>query len=217
MIEAPNSNFTDMIRIGVLVSGTGTNLQALIDHSSDIDSHYSIACVISDKPGVFALERAKKANIPTYVLEKKPGVTGDDLREARSKQVLEIANKLNLDALILAGFLTILTPTVVHAYSRKIINMHPALLPKFGGKGMYGHFVHEAVLAAGEKESGCTVHLVDEGCDTGPILLQRKVPVLAGDTADSLADRIHVEEHKAIVEGVKKLSKDLLKTSVIKK
>lgn len=213
MIESPISNTSDIIKIGVLVSGTGTNLQALIDHSSDIDSHYKITCVISDKPNVYALERAKMAEIPCYVLEKKDGLKGDSLRESRSNQILKIANTLKLDALILAGFLTVLTPTVVQPYSRRIINMHPALLPKYGGKGMYGHFVHEAVLAAGEKESGCTVHLVDEGCDTGPILLQRKVPVLEKDTADSLADRIHAEEHKAIVEGVKLLSMEILKDS----
>ena len=103
---------------------------------------------------------------------------------------------------MLAGFLSILRGPLIAAYAGKIINLHPSLLPKYGGPGMYGERVHRAVLAAGETESGCTVHLVDEGTDTGPILLQRKVPVLPGDDADTLAQRIHAEEHAAIVDAV---------------
>jgi phosphoribosylglycinamide formyltransferase-1 len=102
---------------------------------------------------------------------------------------------------VLAGFLSILAGEFIHAYGGRIINLHPSLLPKCGGPGMYGLRVHRAVLAAGEQESGCTVHLVDAGTDTGPILLQRRVPVLAGDTPERLAERIHREEHSAIVEA----------------
>ncbi|MDR0758781.1 MAG: phosphoribosylglycinamide formyltransferase, partial [Treponema sp.] len=104
--------------------------------------------------------------------------------------------------IVLAGFLSILEGGIVDEYAGRIINLHPALLPKYGGAGMYGERVHRAVLAAGEAESGCTVHLVDAGTDTGPVLLQRRVPVLAGDTAETLAERIHGEEHIAIVEAV---------------
>jgi phosphoribosylglycinamide formyltransferase-1 len=98
---------------------------------------------------------------------------------------------------------------VIDEYAGRIVNLHPALLPKFGGKGMWGHHVHEAVLAAGETESGCTIHLVDSGCDTGKILLQKKVPVLPGDTAESLAARISSVEHEAIVEGVVELARQI--------
>jgi phosphoribosylglycinamide formyltransferase-1 len=104
---------------------------------------------------------------------------------------------------VLAGFLSILVGKIIERYSGRIINLHPSLLPKFGGDGMYGEKVHRAVLAAKEKESGCTVHLVDAGTDTGPILLQRKVPVLPGDTPESLAERIHRKEHTALVDAVK--------------
>jgi phosphoribosylglycinamide formyltransferase-1 len=124
------------------------------------------------------------------------------------KQLRELSDRLlrdvrGMDAglIILAGFLVVLEGEIIDAYAGRIINLHPSLLPKFGGAGMYGERVHQEVLAAGEKESGCTVHLVDAGTDTGPILLQRKVPVLRNDTADSLAKRIHVEEHIAIVEA----------------
>jgi len=105
--------------------------------------------------------------------------------------------------------LTIMSGDIITAYSGKMINLHPALLPKFGGPGMWGHHVHEAVLAAGETESGCSIHLVDAGCDTGEVLIQRKVPVLPGDSAETLAGRIYSEEHIAIVEGAVELSRRL--------
>ena len=191
----------------VLVSGNGTNLQALIDNQQkNSDCPYKINVVISDNPGAFALTRAEKAGIKTYVLEKG-NLKGQSLRDYRTRQILEILRKEKTDIVVLAGFLTILSESLINEFPERIINIHPALLPDFGGPGMYGHHVYEAVLASGKKQSGCTVHTVDKGCDTGRVILQRKVPVMAGDTPDSLADRIHKEEYIAIVQGTELLAK----------
>ena len=192
------------MRIAVLVSGSGTNLQALIDAQDT----YEIVAVIADRE-CYATERAKKSGIPALFALPPAGVPRAEARLAVSDKVLEIAREYKADALVLAGFLTIMAGSVITEYSNRIVNLHPALLPKFGGKGMWGHHVHEAVLASGDKESGCTIHLVDDGCDTGPILLQKKVPVLPGDTVETLAARISGEEHEAIVEGTKILAERL--------
>ncbi len=137
------------------------------------------------------------------VEEPDRNIPRDERRQELSDRILMLAETYNIDLIVLAGFLSILKGDIVRRYSGRIINLHPSLLPKFGGDGMYGGRVHRAVLDAGEKESGCTVHLVDAGVDTGPILLQRRVPVLSGDTPDTLAERIHEQEHIAIVEAVK--------------
>ncbi|GHV85382.1 phosphoribosylglycinamide formyltransferase [Spirochaetia bacterium] len=191
------------MNIIVLVSGGGTNLQALIDTTA------VIAAVVSDRPGVFALERAKKAGIAAITEEPDRRLSKEERRRELSDRILSIAREYKAGLIILAGFLSILQGTILEEYAGRIINLHPSLLPKYGGPGMYGERVHQAVLAAGEKESGCTVHLVDEGTDTGQILLQRKVPVLPSDTAESLAERIHAEEHIAIVEAAAMMIKRL--------
>jgi phosphoribosylglycinamide formyltransferase-1 len=201
------------MRIAVLVSGGGTNLQALIDAKdaagdNDRAGTYEIAIVIADRE-CYALERATKSGIETALALPPKGVPRPEARRAVSDRVLELAREAKADALVLAGFLTIMSGPVIDEYSNRIVNLHPALLPKFGGPGMWGHHVHEAVLASGDAESGCTVHLVDSGCDTGPILLQRTVPVMKGDTAETLAARISGEEHEAIVEGVRVLARRL--------
>ena len=152
------------MRIAVLVSGGGTNLQALIDADQN---DYEIVAVIADRADTFAIERAKKAGLPTELALPPEGVPRSEARKAVSDRVLAICRAANADAIVLAGFLTIMSGDVIAEYANRIVNLHPALLPKFGGKGMWGHHVHEAVLAAGEKESGCTIHLVDSGCDTG--------------------------------------------------
>ena len=205
------------LQIAVLVSGGGTNLQALIDEESrlDKDCPYHIALVVSSTKNAYAIERSEKANIHTEIAspfsvmgkEVAQNASIEEKRLAVSNKVLELCKNHKIDAIVLAGFLTVLSGKIVDDFSGKIINLHPALLPKFGGVGMWGHNVHEAVLAAGETESGCTVHLVDSGCDTGKILLQRKVPVLPGDTPESLYARIAPVEHEAMVEGVKVLAK----------
>jgi phosphoribosylglycinamide formyltransferase 1 len=192
------------VSIIVLVSGSGTNLQALLDaRKNDGFENGEIVLVVSDNAGAYALDRAKAAGIAAAVEETDKRITRDERRQALSDRILMLAETYHIDLIVLAGFLSILKGEIVRRYSGRIINLHPSLLPKFGGDGMYGGRVHRAVLDAGEKESGCTVHLVDAGVDTGPILLQRKVPVLSGDTPDSLAERIHEQEHIAIVEAVK--------------
>ncbi|MBQ3025176.1 MAG: phosphoribosylglycinamide formyltransferase [Spirochaetaceae bacterium] len=205
------------LQIAVLVSGGGTNLQALIDEESrlDKDCPYHIELVVSSTKNAYAIERSEKANIHTEIAspfsvmgkEVAQNASIEEKRLAVSNKVLELCKNHKIDAIVLAGFLTVLSGKIVDDFSGRIINLHPALLPKFGGVGMWGHNVHEAVLAAGETESGCTVHLVDAGCDTGKILLQRKVPVLPGDTPESLYARIAPVEHEAMVEGVKVLAK----------
>ena len=200
------------MNIIVLVSGGGTNLQALIDAQragcfsagkadTGEDGGGRIAAVVSDRPGVYALERARTAGIPALTEEPDKKHSKPERRKELSDRLLNIAREYNAGLIILAGFLSILRGKILKEYEGRIINLHPALLPKYGGEGMYGSSVHKAVLAAGEKESGCTVHLVDGGTDTGPVLLQRRVPVLEGDTAETLAERIHREEHIAIVEA----------------
>jgi phosphoribosylglycinamide formyltransferase-1 len=190
------------MNIVVLVSGNGSNLQALIDAEKARRFKSRIAAVVSDRAGVFALERAKNAGIPAFVEEPDKGLPREERRLELSNRILRIAESYGAGLIVLAGFLSILRGEVITTYSGRIINLHPALLPKYGGEGMYGERVHRAVLAAGESESGCTVHLVDEGTDTGPILIRRKVPVLREDTAATLAEKIHKEEHIAIVDAV---------------
>ena len=190
-------------KLAVLVSGGGTNLQALIDYEkSEKDCPYHIAVVMSDHKDAYALVRAQNASIPTEIVSPYAVMGADVAKSASREEKREaVSNK------VLAGWLTVNSGNLINAFYGRMINLHPALLPKFGGVGMWGHHVHEAVLAAGEKESGCTVHIVDSGCDTGKILVQKKVPVLPEDSPDSLYERIAPQEHEAIVEGACILSK----------
>jgi len=200
------------INILVLASGGGTNLQALINaQAGGALEGGRIAAVLSDRSGVYALERARLAEIPAFVEKPDTSLEKPERRNELSDRILRLCRKKQIGLIVYAGFLSILTGIIIKEYAGKMINLHPALLPKFGGEGMYGEHVHRAVLAAGETESGCTIHLVDAGTDTGPILLQRKVPVLPGDTPGSLAERIHKEEHIAIVDGVKFMLEELRK------
>lgn len=199
-------------KVAVLVSGGGTNLQALIDYQKEKGDAcpYEIVIVISDHKDAYALERAAKAGIPTTIRspysvmgkEAAQASDRDTKRTAVSNAVLKDCKAWGAEVIVQAGWLTVLAGDILNIYEGKIINLHPALLPKFGGVGMWGHHVHEAVLAAGEKESGCTIHLVSGECDGGKILIQKKVPVLPGDDPDSLYARIAPQEHEAIVEGL---------------
>lgn len=200
------------MKLAVLVSGGGTNLQALIDETGKSlpEEAYEIVLVVADRD-CFALERARKAGIRAELVETPKGLSRENARITVSDHILNLIQETEAEAIVLAGFLTILSGSIIREFTQKIINLHPALLPKFGGEGMWGHHVHEAVLAAGESESGCTVHLVDSGCDTGPILLQKRVPILPEDTAKTLAKRIAAHEHSAIVEGTRLLAKHLYK------
>ncbi len=176
-----------MKRIAVLVSGGGTNLQALIDAQGRGEIvNGEIAAVISSKPGAFALERAAKAGIPGYVVSRKDY----DSNRAMTVALVDKLKELNIDLVVLAGFMVILTGEMVAAYPNAIINVHPALIPSFCGEGCFGLHVHEKALAYGVKLSGATVHFVSEECDGGPIILQKAVPVEAGDTPEGLQRRI---------------------------
>jgi len=198
------------IKIMALVSGGGTNFQALLDaEKAGKLGPGSLAAVVSDRREAYALERAAQRGIPVYVQLPDKSLPIDKRRIELSDRICMIARENNISLIVLAGYLSILAGKILKYYAGKIINLHPSLLPKYGGMGMYGERVHRAVLAAGEKESGCTVHLVDAGTDTGPILLQRKVPVLHGDTPDALAERIHEQEHIAIVEATALMAKRL--------
>jgi phosphoribosylglycinamide formyltransferase 1 len=207
--------------VAVLVSGGGTNLQALIDYEkSHTNCPYHIVFVASSTKDAYALERAKKEGIPAEVRspysvmgsERAKSASREEKRIAVSDAVLELCRRYEADSIVLAGWLTVLGGSIITQYSNRIINLHPALLPKFGGVGMWGHSVHEAVLAAHEKESGCTVHLVDAGCDTGKILVQKKVPVMPDDTPDTLYARIAPHEHEALIEGLCMLAEMLKKS-----
>lgn len=189
-----------MLKIAVLVSGGGSNLQAIIDKVSDgyLDK-VAIEYVISDTKGAYALERAEKVGIKTLTYDKKE--YGDSL----SKKILDTL-KGKVDVIVLAGFFSIIKKELIDAFRNRIINIHPSLIPSFCGKGAYGIHVHEKAIEYGVKISGCTVHFVDEGTDTGAIILQKSVPVYGEDTPKKLQERILVEEHKALPEALKLIS-----------
>ena len=176
-----------MLNIAVLVSGGGTNLQALIDaeRAGKIENG-RISVVVASKPGVYALERARNAGIEGVVLARKDFESVDDYSAALEKLLKE----KKTDLIVLAGFMTITNAAFTKAFENRIINVHPALIPSFCGKGYYGLHVHEAALARGVKVSGATVHFVNEVCDGGPIILQKAVPVEPGDTPETLQRRI---------------------------
>jgi len=188
-------------RIAVLVSGTGTNLQALIEAVEIGTIPAAIAVVLSDRPGVAALARAQAAGIPAVVCDR--AVYGSRVSGALSRAIPD-----DVRLVVLAGFLSILTEPLLDRFRRRIINIHPALLPRHGGPGMYGLHVHEAVLDAGDPETGCTVHFVDAGTDTGETLLQRTIPVIPGESAPELARRLLPVEHEAIVEATRIMVQD---------
>ena len=178
-----------MINIAVLVSGGGTNLQALIDAQGNVLQHGKIKLVISSKPDVYALQRAKQAGIDQCVITKRDYVTQEEFSNALLKQ-LQI---YQIDMIVLAGYLSILDETIIRAYPNRIINIHPSLIPSFCGKGYYGLKVHEAALAYGVKVTGATVHIVNEIPDGGKILLQKAVDILPFDTPETLQQRVMEE------------------------
>ena len=178
-----------MINIAVLVSGGGTNLQALIDAQGNVLQHGKIKLVISSKPDVYALQRAENAGINHCVIAKRDYVTQEEFSNALLKQL----QSNQIDMIVLAGYLSILDEIIIHAYPNRIINIHPSLIPSFCGKGYYGLKVHEAALAYGVKVTGATVHIVNEIPDGGKILLQKAVDVLPSDTAEILQQRVMEE------------------------
>lgn len=187
------------LRLGVLVSGGGSNLQSIIEHCNSGYLPAEVAIVISSKEGAYALERAKRHNISYAVVDPKKFPT----KEAYEDELIKLLKSSNVGLVVLAGFLKVLSPHFVNAFQDKIMNIHPSLIPAFCGEGFYGERVHKAVLDYGVKITGVTVHFVDEGTDTGPIILQRAVPVLDDDTPEILAQRVLREEHKIYPEAIK--------------
>ena len=197
------------IKIAVLVSGGGTNLQALIDaQRAGIIKHGEIAVVISGNPDAYALTRAENAGIPTAVVSKK--LLGGS-QEAFEAGILAEIEKAGAELIVLAGFMSILSESFTSRFPRRILNVHPALIPSFCGKGFYGLHVHEAALAYGVKVTGATVHFVNEIPDGGEIILQKAVDILPGDTPETLQRRVMEEaEWKILPAAVELVSHDLL-------
>jgi phosphoribosylglycinamide formyltransferase-1 len=188
-----------------MVSGGGTNLQAVTDAiESGAITGARLVLVISSRADAYALSRAAAHGIPALVAGKAEFPREDDLCNA----IESALRAAGADLIVLAGYMHVLDPRLVRAFAGRIINIHPSLIPKYCGLGFYGKRVHRAVLEAGEKESGATVHYVDEGVDTGPVLLQERVPVYADDDTDSLAARVLEAEHRILVLAVNRLAKE---------
>lgn len=194
------------IRIGVLASGGGTNLQSIIDSCERGEIDGDVVVVISNIPEAFALERARKHGIPAFCFPHK-GVT----REQHEADIISCLEQHKVDLVCLAGYLRVLTPVLINKYAGRLMNTHPALLPSFGGKGMHGLHVHQAVLDYGCKVSGCTIHFVTLDVDGGPIILQKAVPVQEGDTPESLQERVLKEEHRLYPRAVQLFAQGKLK------
>ncbi|MFQ5746399.1 MAG: phosphoribosylglycinamide formyltransferase [Gemmatimonadota bacterium] len=192
-------------RVAVLVSGAGTNLQALLDGAATRGAPFEVVLVLADRPGIGAIERAERACVPALVL---PSRSPRETAEARLAEALtERLGEATVDLVVLAGFLRRVPATVVDRYAGRMINVHPALLPSFGGSGMYGRRVHEAALAAGVTVSGATVHFVDAEYDRGPIIAQWPVAVLDEDDPETLAARVLEVEHALLPRVVRALAR----------
>ena len=197
-----------MIRVGVLVSGGGTNLQAIIDAvKNKTITNASLEVVISNKKDAYALTRAKENNIAAECVCVKDYET----REEFNKALIEKIDSYNLDLIVLARFLVVLPPELIAKYRNKIINVHPSLIPSFCGNGFYGLHVHEKALERGVKVTGATVHFVDEGTDTGPIIYQKAVEVLPDDTPETLQKRVMEQaEWKILPQAINAIANNLL-------
>jgi len=191
------------LRVAVFASGGGTNFQALLDHQRP-DGSWEIVLLITDRPQAGAIARAEAAGVPHAVVRTKDRDPADV-----SHETMGLLEAHAVDVILLSGYLKLLPAEVVARYRRRILNVHPALLPAFGGKGMYGMNVHRAVIEAGAPESGATVHFVDERYDEGPILGQRAIPVEAGWTPEELAARVLEVEHRLFPEAVDHLCEAL--------
>lgn len=188
-----------MKNIVVFASGSGTNFQSIIDAVNRGILPARIAGLVTNKAGIPAIQRARKANIPVRVLN--PAEFSNN--ESYANQLLNQLQEWKTDLIVLAGYLRKIPAEIVRHFPKRILNIHPALLPKYGGKGFYGSKVHEAVIEAGDKETGCTVHIVTNNFDEGPILAQAKVEVLENDSPDELAQRVLKQEHKLLPEVIK--------------
>ena len=184
------------IRLAIFASGSGTNTEAIVKYFHD-HPQVEVSGIYSNNPNAYVLQRARKLQVPGYVF------TRQELNDPAFVDKLEAQQ---VDLIVLAGFLWLLPANLVARFPQRIINIHPALLPKYGGKGMYGHHVHAAVLANREKESGITIHYVNERYDEGTVIFQARCPVYPDDTPDTLAQRIHALEHKHYPEIIEKIA-----------
>lgn len=194
------------LRVGVLASGRGSNLQAIIDAIEAGRLDAQLVLVLSNKQDAVALERARKHGLTDVFLDPKPFAGQSDSREAYDRAVLNVLRKQDVELVLLAGYMKIVTPVLVKAYENRMMNIHPSLLPSFPGLD-----VQKKALDHGVKFSGCTVHFVTEGVDEGPIIIQAAVPILEGDTPETLAARILVEEHKIYPKAVQLYAEGKLK------
>jgi phosphoribosylglycinamide formyltransferase-1 len=185
------------IRLAVLISGGGTTLQNFLDRIADGRLRARVVLVVSSRADAFGLERTHRAGVPTAVVERKACAS----REEFGRRIFDLCRQAGADLVCLAGFLQLLP--IPDDFANRVLNIHPALIPAFCGKGFFGHHVHEAVLAYGAKVSGCTVHFTDNQYDHGPIVLQRAVPVLDDDTPETLAARVFEQECEAYPEAVR--------------
>ncbi|MCQ2968923.1 MAG: phosphoribosylglycinamide formyltransferase [Clostridium sp.] len=182
-----------MLKIAVLISGGGSNLQSILDYSN---KNYQVEMVIGSKEGIYGLERAKNAGINTFVVSKK------DYGSETSNKILELVKDKKVDLIVLAGYLSILDGEILREFKNRIINIHPSLIPSFCGDKMYGMHVHNAVKKSGVRYTGCTVHFVNEEVDGGAIILQETVPVYFEDTAEDIQKRVLVQEHKLLPKAI---------------
>jgi len=202
--SAPGPPLPLRMHLAVFASGSGTTFQAILDATREGALPATVVCCVSDRAEAGVLDRADQQSIPSLVVSP----TEYDDPEAFGTTLLDVLRSHDVDFVALAGYMMKIPPNVVSAYRGRMTNIHPALLPAFGGKGMYGPRVHEAVIEYGVHWSGTTVHLVDEEYDHGPIVLQEPVPVYADDTPDTLADRIHDVEHELYPEALRLFAED---------
>ena len=190
------------MNVAVFASHGGSDLQAIIDGCKNNKMNAQVVAVISNNSDSMALQRARNEKIPAYHLSAKKSGSEDSL----AKEILNVLSKHGVDMIFLAGYMRMLHISVLEKYDHRIFNIHPALLPKFGGKGMYGMNVHKAVIEAGETETGVTIHRVNAEYDSGEIVSQTKVPVMEGDTPETLAARVLAREHEFLVEVLSDIS-----------
>lgn len=195
------------VKIGVLISGGGTNLQAIIDNTKNKNINGEIRLIVSNKEYAYGLTRGELAGIENLYLDPK----SFDFDKDYDLKLIEEFKSRDVELIVLAGYLKVLSPEFIKEFKDKIINIHPSLIPQFSGKGYYGDRVHKAVLSSGVKTTGATVHFVDEGTDTGPIILQEKVDVNSTDDLDSLKKKVLNLEHKLLVQAIKLYCEDRIK------
>jgi len=189
-----------MHHIAIFASGSGTNAQNIAEHFRD-HPEIRIALILSNRPDAYVLERAVKLGIPTFVFDRSMFY--------ESKELLETLNRYEIDFIVLAGFLWLVPQYLLKAYPSRMVNIHPALLPKFGGKGMYGDKVHQAVIDSGEKRTGISIHYVNEHYDEGAIIFQDSFEILPGDTPESIAHRVHELEYKHFPRVIEEVVRQL--------